>query len=244
MKKILITLAALCALAAITLLIIGSRLGTITKTAVNHFGPDITQTTLTLEDATISPLTGAGELRNLNIGNPAGWQSAQAFRLGHISLKIQPGSLLSDHIVIDEILIDGAEVTYETKLLTSNLQDLLKNIQKSAAPAEPDAPAQTTPAPTAAENAKPLKLEIRSFRFQNARITIAGAGLSAELPMPTVVMENLGTKEGGLTPAELSRAVLKEVTAQALKAAVATAAERGLLNKASGGLKKLLGGEK
>ena len=49
------------------------------KSAVETFGPDITQTEVRLEGANISPLNGTGVLKGLFIGNPKGFKSEKAF---------------------------------------------------------------------------------------------------------------------------------------------------------------------
>jgi len=53
------------------------------------------------------------------------------------------------------------------------------------------------------------------------------------------VMENLGTREGGLTPEQLAAAVLKEITAQVAQVGAKKAVEKGLLDKAGKELDKL-----
>src|SRR3954468_21976177 len=106
-------------------------LGDIVKTGVNKFGPGITQTKVELEGANLSPLSGEGTLTGLTVGNPKGWSDANAFRLGKVHLKMQPFTLMADHIVIDELLIEQPEFLYETKIVASNVGDLLKNIEQS-----------------------------------------------------------------------------------------------------------------
>ena len=78
---------------------------------------------------------------------------------------MEPGSLLKDHIVINSIVISEPEITLETKITSSNLQDLLKNIQQSS-----DA-GDTPPQPSGGESkpaqpGKEVKLEVKSFRLE------------------------------------------------------------------------------
>jgi uncharacterized protein involved in outer membrane biogenesis len=232
MKKLLYIVGALVLLAVVAFFVLAFSLGSIVKGGVNKMGPRITQSPVHLETAKISPFSGQGTLSNLTVGNPAGWTSERAFALGQISIHVDTASLRSDHIVVNSIVIDQPEITYETRLTTSNLQDLLKNIQQAAG---------TPNQETAEKSGKPVKIEIKSFRLQNARITAIAAGNTATVEMPPLVMENLGTREGGLTPEQLSVAIMKEVTSQAIQAAAKVAVEKGLLQK---GLNKLLGGEK
>jgi uncharacterized protein involved in outer membrane biogenesis len=241
MKKLLYILGGLFALAVIAVVVIIFKLGSIVKTAVNRVGPEITQTTFVLNSAEISPFSGSGTLKELTIGNPKGWTTAHAFFLKEISISLVPKSLTGDHIVINSILIDNPEITYETTITNSNLQDLLKNIQQSTGgtnqPTQPETKPQAKPG-------KEPKIEIKSFRLQNVTVQVAGAGNVYTVTLPELVMENLGTQEGGLTPNQLAAAIIKEISIQVGKAALNSAAKKGLMDKGVEGLRGLLGGKK
>jgi hypothetical protein len=246
MKILLSIIGALVALAVVALLVVAVMLGSLVKKGVNHAGPLITQTSVVLEDAKISPFSGKGTLKGLTVGNPVGWTTPRAFYLGEVSIDMEPSSLTKEHIVINSIVIDQPEITFETKITSSNLQDLLKNVQKSAGtqptnePAPQPQPGGDKPAEPAAPVGKPVKIEVKSFRLQNAKVILAGMGTNVPVEIPALVMENLGTREGGLTPEELSAAVLKEVLAQVAQYGGKKAVEKGLLDKAGRELNKLL----
>ncbi|MGC4070991.1 MAG: AsmA family protein [Nibricoccus sp.] len=240
MKIVLYIVGSLVALAVVAILIVAFTLGSIVKKGVNHAGPQITQTSVVLEDAKISPFSGKGTLKGLTVGNPAGWTTPRAFYLGEISIDLEPGSLTKDHIVINSIVIDQPEITFETKITTSNLQDLLKNIQKSSESGSTTPQPQPSGESKPAEPGKEVKLEVKSFRLVNAKVIVAGGGTSVPVEIPSLVMENLGTREGGLTPQQLSMAVLKEITTQVAQVGAKKAAEKGLFDKAGKQLDKLL----
>lgn len=256
MKKLLYILGALFVVTVIAIIVIISKLGTIVKTAVNKAGPSITQTTFVLKDADISPFSGKGALKELTIGNPKGWTTEHAFFLKEISIDLEPKSLTADHVVINSILIDNPEIICEVSGLNTNLQDLLKNIQESTggsgqpaqtAPAKSEAKPETQSGTSAQPEAKPAKetkMEIKSFRLVNVTIKVAGAGNVYTVTIPDLVMTDLGTKEGGLTGKELAVVVVKEISTRAAKAALESAAKKGLFDKAGEGLRGLLGGKK
>jgi hypothetical protein len=241
MKKLLYILGGLLAIAVIAFVVIIFKLGSIVKASVNKVGPTITQTTFVLNSAELSPFSGNGTLKELTIGNPKGWTTEHAFFLKEIAISLEPKSITGDHIVINSILIDNPEIIYETTITNSNLQDLLKNIQQSTGgtnqPAQPETKTEAKPA-------KETKIEIKSFRMANVTVKVAGAGNVYSLTLPELVMENLGTQEGGLTPNQLAAAIVKEISIQVGKAALNSAAKKGLLDKAGEGLRGLLGGKK
>jgi len=245
MKKLLIILGGLFVVTVVAIIIIIANLGRVVKSAVNTVGPRITQTTVVLNGADISPFSGKGALKELTVGNPKGWNTEHAFFLKEISLDLDTKSIKGDHVVINSIVIDNPEIIYETTgaLTTSNLQDLIKNLQGSSDQKAQGA-AQQPESKTSSEPAKETKLEVKSFRLTNVTIKVAYNTNVYTVKIPDLIMADLGTKEGGLTPEQLSIAIIKEIAVQGGKAALEAAGKKGLMDKASEGLRGLLGGKK
>jgi hypothetical protein len=244
MKKLLYIGGAFFALLLVAYVVLAFFLGSIVTAGVNRFGPAVTGTKVQLASAKISPLSGVGTLSGLAVGNPKGWSDANAFFLGKIHVQMKPFSVFGDHIVIDEILIDQPEFLYETKVISSNISDLLKNIQGSAESKEPK---------PAAKNGQPLKIEIKHFRLQNGKVTLGVSGAALPLPMPVVELNDLGTKEGGLTADQIAFAVMRSVTVSIVSATTDAAGKVGgtmgaaasdAVKKAGESIKKLFGGGK
>ncbi|AOS43249.1 hypothetical protein Verru16b_00292 [Lacunisphaera limnophila] len=177
-------------------------LGSIVKSGVNNFGPKLTQTKVELKAATVSPLTGSGTLRGLTVGNPAGWSAGDAFTLGHVHVDVDPMSIFGDHIVINEITIDAPVFNYETKIVASNIKDLLKNIEAftGSGGQEP-----------ATKDGKTIKFVVKKFRLTNAQATIGAAGAALPVPLPPISLDNLGVAEGGITADQMASALMKNV---------------------------------
>jgi hypothetical protein len=194
-------------------------LGGIVKSGVNKFGPGITQTRVELEGAHLSPLSGEGTLTGLVVGNPKGWTDANAFRLGKVHVKMQPFSVMADHIVIDELIIEQPEFLYETKIISSNISDLLKNIEQSMGGKSAD---------PKTKDGKPVKMEIKKLALNGGRVTLGVGGAAMVLPMPAINMADIGSAEGGLTPAQIAFAVMRNVTS-------------GIVSASTGALTKLGG---
>ena len=238
MKVFLSILGVIVALLVIGFFVVAFSLGGIVKKGINTKGPEITQSSVVLGGAKISPFSGKGTLSNLVIGNPAGWTSDHAFSLGEIAIDVEPKSLTGDHVVINNISIEKPDIIYETKITSSNLQDLVKNIQQATGGSQE----------TKSADGKQVKIELRNFTLNDATITVIAGERKETVKMPTVNLQNLGTNEGGLTPQQLSVAIIKEITSQAARAAAQVALDKGLLDKAgvkaTDGLRKLLGGDK
>lgn len=244
-KKLRLVLLVIAGLALLVYVGLTFFLGSIVKAGVNSFGPKLTQTKVELAGATISPLTGSGTLTGLFVGNPAGWSSDKAFYLGKIHVDVQPFSVLGDHIVINEITIDQPEFVYETKIISSNIKDLLKNIEEFSGGGGKGA---TT------KSGKPIKFVVKKFRLTNGKATLGVGPAALPLPLPTISLDDLGVKEGGITPDQLATAVMKNVLGSIVEAsakaalkvgsttgAAAADAASSAAKKTGDGLKKLFG---
>lgn len=244
MKKLLIIGGILVGLGIVGVGVTAFFLGNIVTAGVNRFGPPITQTTVVLQSASISPLSGSGTLSGLVVGNPKGWSDAPICSLGKIHLDVQPFSILGDHVVINEISIDAPEFNYETKIVASNVNDLLKNIESLTG----SSTSQAT-----AKNGKPIKFEVKKFRLQNGWVRVGVGPAALKLPMPPLSLDKLGTSEGGITSDQLVFAVMRALTpniiaatTQAAGKLVPTAGAAAVegVKQVGEGIKSLFGGDK
>lgn len=217
-------------------------LASIVKAGVNRTGPRLTQSHVMLADASLSPLTGSGTLKGLTVGNPQGWSDANAIYLGEMHFDVQPTSLMSDTIVVNELNINQPEFTYETRLVASNIGDLMKNIEAATgSKAEPKDPATVE-----------KKFIVKRFTLQNAKVSLGVGPAALPLELPAIELLDLGVKEGGLTSSQLTFAILKAITPQIMGAATkASGIGSGVGNaagqavkKAGEGLQKLFGEKK
>jgi hypothetical protein len=218
-------------------------LGGIVKSAVNKYGPAMAQTKIVLEDAKISPLSGVGTLSGLSVGNPPGWSQADAFRLGKVHIDMEPFSLLKDHIVINELVVEQPEFLYETKLVSSNIGDLLKRIEQAMGSSK-DEPKT--------KDGKPIKLVVKKLVLKDGRVTLGVGGQAVAVPLPPIDMADIGVKEGGVTTAQLAVAIMRHVTPTIVAASVQALGKAGGTTGAAvegakqvgEALKGLFGGEK
>lgn len=220
-------------------------LGGIVKAGVNKYGPAITQTKVQLASARISPLSGDGTLSGLAVANPAGWTATDAFRLGEVHINLEPFSVFKDYIVINELTIDRPEFFYETKLIASNVGDLLKNIEQSVGSGKDGAPTS--------KNGKPIKLVVKKLVLREARVTLGVGGQAITMPMPELNMTDIGVAEGGITPAQLAFAIMRNVTTNVVAASTQALGKVGGTSGAAAiesakqigeGIKGLFGGSK
>jgi hypothetical protein len=220
--------------------------GSIVRTGVDRFAPAITGTPVRLESASLSPLLGGGTLRGLFVGNPKGWSGDKALYFGKIHVKVVPSSIFSSCIVLSEVTIDSPEFVYQTRMVSSNIGDLLKNIKGAA-------PAQAANGQPVDKQGQPLKFIVKHFSLTNGKVTLGLGPTALTLPMPPVTLDDVGTREGGISSAELALAVMRSATGGIVTATTSAAGKIGSTMGAAAGnsaksasdaIKGLFGGNK
>lgn len=211
-KKLIKIAVVLLLLAIIAVVALGFFIGPAVTKTVNTLGPRVTGTQVELASTQLSLFTGGGQLNGLLVGNPEGWRSDKAFYLGEIRVKIAPASLLGDYVLVKEIFINQPEFVYETRLTSSNIGDLLKQIEENLGPSKP-ATGEDKPA------GEPMKFAIESFRLQGARVTLGVGAAAATITLPPITLENLGVAQGGITADQVAAAALKAVLQSIVRAA-------------------------
>lgn len=190
-----------------------SNLGSAIKAAVEKFGPEVVQASVTLEGVDLSPTSGEGALKGLVIGNPAGFKTESAFKLGAISVKVDTGSITSDTIVINEVVIQAPEVTYELGDGGSNLDAIKKNVD---AYTKKMGGGGSSSAAASDEGGK--KLIIENLYVKDGKVNVSAAFLQGKAlgsPLPAIHLKDIGKEEKGATPGEVAEKVISAITKSA-----------------------------
>lgn len=207
-KKILFLLLILATTALAVVYFFGSSiLNKSVRKGVVTFGPKITQTSVQLDDVDLSVLSGDGKLSGLYVGNPEGFKSENIFALNQIDIDIDPKSILSDQIVINKIHIRKPQIVYEKTLRSSNLKELLKNIEGSSDSSDKSKPKEDS---TAEE--KPAKqVLIKELIIEDGSVFVGILGVGTEVLLPRIEMKDLGKSDGNNDFASILKSVLGEV---------------------------------
>jgi hypothetical protein len=208
MKKwIFIGLGAIVVILIVVVVVGLSNLGPLVKTAVNTYGPKITDTELKVGDVGISLFSGEAKLKKFLLGNPKGFKSPSAMKIGLVDVKVDKGSLTKDPIIIQKIEVVGPEITYEKKGSTDNFKALLANVEKNlpqggAAKKEPE------------KQGPGKKLIIKDLIIKQGRVNLAldmpgvmlgDKQISANLP--DIHLKDIGQSKGGSSPAVVAKEI-------------------------------------
>ena len=152
MKFVKYTLLALLALIVIVLVAGWLYLEPLVKGVVNKFGSQVAGTEVSLAGFSLHPLDGEVEIKGFTVANPKGYTTPNLLSLGGIFVKVDPKSLFSDTIVVENVRITKPELTYEMpNFSTSNVMQLQENVARntaqSSAPAKEEKVKETAAKP-------------------------------------------------------------------------------------------------
>lgn len=181
------------------------------KQGVEQIGPEVTGTTMTLAGVKISPLSGKGEVQEFVVGNPSGYQTPDAFKVSKVQVGLEPTSLMGEKIVIKEVYVDGAELTYERSGGSSNIEDIQKHVEKIIGMASgSEGEGQTA----GGDNGEGKKLQIDHLVMKNVKVKLSAGILKGDaisLSLPDIELNDIGQGPEGATPAEVAKAVVGSI---------------------------------
>ena len=200
MKKwILIGGGALIVIIIVVVVVGLSNLGPIIKNVVNAYGPQMTKTEVRLEDVDISIFSGKAKLKGFYLGNPKGFKSPEAMRVGSVNVDVDEKSLTGDTIIISRIEVVRPEITYEKIRGTDNFRTILNNLKGSASQGEPSKK-------SAGKQGEGKKLLIKDFIVREGKVNLALSmvgGKTISAPLPDIHLKDVGKEKGGASPAEV-----------------------------------------
>jgi len=204
LKKILLVTVTLL---VILFLGITFSLDRIVKSGIESFGSDITGTQVQVESVSISPISGAGTISGFTVANPGDFEGELMMSITEFSISLDVMSLLSDKILIHEIILSEPGFYVEQTVSGNNVLQILEHID---AVAESETSEKT--------------MIIERFYMENAEIYVGasfGEDVEASYVIESLELRNIG-REGGNTDtiqtiSNLADKVAEEVLSEAVK---------------------------
>lgn len=242
MKKIVTFVGVILVVLLIAAVGIGIFIGPIIKTGVETLGPKITQVPIKLDGVDVSFLSGSAAIKGLVVGNPEGYSTPQAIKLGKAEVKLDPMSVISEKVVIHAIHVESPEIAYEGSLKENNLSRILENVNASAQKSQSTEEQASQPAANAAdtkdakqEAQKPApKIQVDDFLIASAKVHVNLKGLMKKemtVTLPDIHLTDLGKGNEGITPEELVKVVLSQINLSTIKAVTQAVSESGEMIK-------------
>lgn len=193
-----------------------SSLEGLIKEAVETYGSEVTKAEVRLDKVQLDISSGKGGLKGLSVGNPKGFETPSAFKLGEISVNVDTATVTSDPVVIKEIVIGGPEVTYELSSSGSNIDAIQNNV--NAYMSKFGGGAKSAPAK---DDGGGPKLVIENLYVRGGTVNVSATILSGKTmsaPLPDIHLKDIGKDEGGATPGEVAERLLTSLNESASKA--------------------------
>ncbi len=221
---------ALVAVAGIAVTVLLSNIGSLIKTAVETYGREALQAKVTLADADVSVKNGQGRLAGLVVGNPQGFATPAALRLGEVKVTLDTARTTKDVIVLKEIVIAAPQVTYEMASGGSNFDALQKNAQAYARKMGAGG------AKKEEKKGEGPKLIIDNLYVRDGKVGVSHAllkGKQLDAPLPNIHLKDIGKDKKGATPEEVGERLMASIS-QGARSAAGTLNVDKLIQDASG----------
>ena len=146
---------------------------------------------VTVGGADLSIFGGSAGIQELVVANPAGYEN-NMLEMGNAKIDLQLGSVLSDTIKIEEILLEKVTVTLEQKGLTNNIQEVLDGMSK---PTEEPEPEEEKEEEQAGKNLLIKKLRISEVAVKIKLLPGAADKTTLTMKLAPIEMEDLGSED-------------------------------------------------
>jgi hypothetical protein len=175
-------------------------LDSLVQRGIEVAGSRVLGTAVTVDSVFLSPLSGSGSISGLRIANPEGFDSPYAFELGEVSMALNLGSLSTDLVEVDSVIITSPRITYETTISNDNIRALMRNIETGGS----DSQEETAAAPG-------KDIIIHDFQILSPQLDLVTAVASAPVQLRDIQLTGIGTGNNGVTARELTRMILSRI---------------------------------
>ena len=189
----------------VAVLTLPMTIGPIVKTAASVGGPKALGVPVSVGDVKLNALAGNLTVSQVKVGNPQGYSDKDAFAVDKVEVGLNMRSLMSDTIVVRKIQIDAPAISFESKDGKSNFDAMMANTKKAS---------EEEKQKTEKEKKPGKKVVIEEFSLNNAKVSYASGitlGKSITVPLPSLVIRDIGKKSGGATAADALTEVINGI---------------------------------
>ena len=115
---VIAVLAAVAIAAAVALRYGAGRLDGAVAATIERYGGAVTGTDVAVGSVDLALTAGRAESADITVGNPKGYETDYAVRIGRADVAVDIGSLAGDVPIIDELTLDEVLINAEQRALT------------------------------------------------------------------------------------------------------------------------------
>ena len=177
-------------------------------------------TSVEVDDVSISLLDGSGTISGITIHNPEGFSDRPAVQLQQIYIKLKVTSLLADTVIANKVEVQSPELYFEQKASGNNFDALTSNMEGTSS--------------------SDTNLIVGYLLVENGTVTLTadiGKEESVKAEFSAIEIEGIG-RRGNNAMEQTLQQILEPVLEKALQEAI----KQGLMDKAQDALEKMLDG--
>lgn len=189
-KIIVKTLVWVAVLVVLALLTLPLWVGPVVRTAANAVTPKYTGTDFNLGAFGLNYYTGYLHVGDMRLDNPEGYRPVKAATLGSLDVDVDMSTVLSDTIVIRDILVKDVFVSMTSKGGTNNFAAIAAYATKDSPKAGKSAEKDEEPASSGTGR-----------KVVVDRIRLEGVSMQYEMipiPLPTITLKDIGRESNGV----------------------------------------------
>ena len=163
----------------------------------------------------IEPFNARVEVGDLIIGNPEGFSTEYAFKLGEVVADIDLGTVTKDKIHIEHLRLKDIDVIFEQPLKSrSNLKEILSRLEKK----EKEEKEKPKEEKKEKKESKEKTFQIDKLEIENVGVTLK-VSIGPKLPAHFSItpIENLGVEGDGITATDLAYVILGAIIEETFK---------------------------
>lgn len=209
-RKLRIALISIVVLGILGLGIARLLVDEVVRASIEEAGRRIAQVSVKLDKVQLSLLTGEGQFRQLQIGNPTGFHGSTAIQVREVSIELHPSSILSKKWVFPRVRIVDPRLTLEGSLGSNNLTRILHNVETNLASG--------------------LRIQVNDLIITGTSVTVtndASGNRPVTLRIPDIQLRGLGKGPNGITTAEASQRIMSRILSEVLAASFQNLEEAG-----------------
>ena len=200
----------------LALVFVSLSLNALVKGGIETMGPRVLGVPVTLEDVDVTLLSGTSMhagLTGLVVNNPEGYETDSAVSLPEIRIKVDWNSLLTDTVIVEEVLIVKPAITFEWSLRGSNLGTIHENVKRNTGSGSDDDGEKNGEKPGEKQEFDKT-VHIKKVAVKDAMINVSFVGEQFEvthLPLPDLELRDIGDPSGGTTFSQASAVIFEQI---------------------------------
>lgn len=193
-------------IAVIVVTIFISQINAIVKEVIETVGSDALHTPVTVDKVDIKLKEGEGTISGISVANPSGFSTADMLQIGNVGLHIDTSSVGDEVLVLKKVFVNGVTFLAEHKNLTdTNVQKMIDHI--SSGKSKPSV--ESKQSSSTSDSGDKVRLMIESLQVGSTEVTLLSDQYGTKnFTIPSYNQNNIGDKQRGLSPEELSKAVV------------------------------------